>query len=174
VSFPISFDDIPYFRNEFRGDLIITHGVIYYFPHTNVALEMKKKGRSQNEFIEDDLVTLPFTALLSLIKEIRTTINQPKIREIGLWKDGDTSWDLQTRLDAYIVEEKKQPPKLVQYEFTLPRPMRFAQSDIKNLSVHRWLKFETQFDSHDFAIGFHRRKILKEALWESGFITNPI
>jgi hypothetical protein len=40
---PVSFDDVPYFRNQFRGDLIVTDGVIYYFPHTNVAEEKNRK-----------------------------------------------------------------------------------------------------------------------------------
>lgn len=37
MKLPISFDDIPYFNNEYRGDLIVTKGVLYYFPHTRVA-----------------------------------------------------------------------------------------------------------------------------------------
>ena len=43
MQLPISFDEVPYFKNQFRGDLIVTAGVIYYFPHTNVAKEKLEK-----------------------------------------------------------------------------------------------------------------------------------
>ncbi len=164
---PMSFDDVPYFRHEFRGDLIITHGVIYYFPQVNVALEEKnKRNRSSVDF---GLIALPFVLLGALIKELRTTTNQPKLSEAGLWKEGEASQSLQARFDAHIAEVKKQPSLLVQYEFTLPKPMRFARADIKKLSLRGGLKFDTEYDSHDFTVGFHRKKLLREALWEGGF-----
>ena len=168
MSLPMSFDDVPYFGNEYRGDLIITHGVIYYFPHTNVALERKKRGYRATDHL--GLIALPFDLLGMLIKELRTTTNNPKLRELGLWKEGESSQSLQARLDSHIAEVKKQPSQLVQYEFTLPKPMRFPHSDIKNLSLRGGLRFDTEYDSHDFAIGFHRSKSLREALWEGGFL----
>jgi hypothetical protein len=47
--------------------------------------------------------------------------------------------------------------------------MRFARADIKNLSMRGGLRFDTEYDNHDFSIGFHRKKLLREALWEGGF-----
>jgi hypothetical protein len=167
MSLPMTFDNVSYFGNEYRGDLIITDGVIYYFPHTNVALEKKKRGNRATSHL--GLIGIPFDLLAALTKELRTTTNKPKLREIGLWRDGESSQNLQARLDAYISEIKKQPPQLVQYEYKLPKPMRFARADIKNLSMRGGLRFDTEYDNHDFSIGFHRRKLLREVLREGGF-----
>ena len=167
MSLPMTFDDVSYFRNEYRGDLVITHGIIYYFPHTNVALESKNRGYRAIDQL--GLIAIPFDLFAPLIRELRTTTNNPKLRKIGLWRDGESSQSLQTRLDAHIAELKKQPPQLVQYEYKLPRPMRFARADVKNISMRGGLRFDTEYDNHDFSIGFHRKKLLREALWEGGF-----
>jgi len=34
---PVSFDEAAYYSGEYRGDLIITRGIMYYFPHTRVS-----------------------------------------------------------------------------------------------------------------------------------------
>ena len=39
-----SFDDVSYFKNQFRGDLIITEGRLDYFQHTNVAAAKTVEG----------------------------------------------------------------------------------------------------------------------------------
>ena len=36
IKLPISFEEVSYFNNEYRGDLIVTKDVLYYFPHTRV------------------------------------------------------------------------------------------------------------------------------------------
>ena len=36
MKLPVSFDEVSYFKNQYRGDLIITRGILYYFPHTRV------------------------------------------------------------------------------------------------------------------------------------------
>ena len=41
---PVSFDDVWYFRKEYRGDLVVTDGVLYYFPHTNATLEKARRN----------------------------------------------------------------------------------------------------------------------------------
>src|SRR3989442_1530429 len=109
MSLPMTFDDVSYFGNEYRGDLVITHGIIYYFPHTNVALERKNRGYRATDHL--GLMATPFDLLAALIRELRTTTNKPKLRKIGLWRDGESSQSLQTRLDAHIAEVKKQPPE---------------------------------------------------------------
>lgn len=164
---PISFDDTPYFKNEYRGDLVITRGVIYYFPHTNVSREKNERRKTTRQF---SLGSLLLDKLVVLIKQWAATMNNPKLRESGLWKEGETSESLQARLDAYIAEVKKQPIQHTQYEYSLPKPMRFARADVKNLSVRGSLKFDTEYDNHDFSIGFRRSKALREALWEAGFL----
>jgi hypothetical protein len=172
MSLPVTFDNVPYFGNEYRGDLVITHGVIYYFPHTNVSLEKKKNAGYDaipgfaSHF---GLLSLPFLLLGALIKELRSTINEPKLRKLGLWKDGESSQALQSRLDAHIAQVKQQPPQLTQFEYSLPKPMRFAHAEIKNLSTRGGLRFDTEYDSHDFSIGFSRKKLLRESISEAGF-----
>src|SRR3954451_18273561 len=97
---PISLDDVAYFKNEFRGDLIITPGVLYYFPHTNIALERKENRHSMTRHL--GLPGLAVEALIAGVKELRKTTNQPRIKEIGLWSMGEDYKGLQARLDAFI------------------------------------------------------------------------
>lgn len=175
----------PYFRNQFRGDLIIIPGVIYYFPHTNVAGEkLTKKDRPTDHlsFIThifgsvglavNALAPLLFDMSVSLQRFLSKSINQPKLRESGLWKGAEiSSQSLQSRLDAHIAELKQRPPQLLRYEYALPKPMRFAAEEIRNISVkYGKLSFNTEYDRHDFRIGFRRQRLLGDALWEAGLI----
>ncbi len=164
ITLPISFDDVPYYRNSFRGDLIITHGVIYYFPHANTLTQEGKREYPLTSHI--GLIALPIDLIWL---ELRSTTNQSRLRQEGLWRDSDSSQMLQARLDAYIAERKRQPSQLVEYEYKLPKPMRFMQAAIKNLSTKGGLVFDTKYEHHDFKIGFHRKRILREALWIGGF-----
>lgn len=179
---PVSFDDVAYFRKEYRGDLIITHGVIYYFPHTNVALEKARENAPRpvdgvapfmgpaGEAISVGLAF--YRAAAGLWGKLRRpTINQPRLRSAGLWAVGASSPELQSLLDSYVAAARKEPPRLVAYEYTLPKPMRFPGREIRNLCVRLGgLKFETEFDSHDFTVGLRRRGLLREALREGAFI----
>ncbi|HEV2705329.1 MAG TPA: hypothetical protein VGV59_05360 [Pyrinomonadaceae bacterium] len=167
MSLPISFDDTPYFKNEYRGDLVITRGVIYYFPHTNVARERGERAKLLGPPGLDDVL---LDYLVTKVKVLTATTNKPRLRALGLWREGDTSESLQPRLDAYIAEARKEPPRMMQYEYSLPKPMRFARADIKNVSVRGGLRFDTEYDTHEFYIGFTRSKALREALWEGGFL----
>jgi hypothetical protein len=106
----MTFDDVSYFGSEYRGDLVVTHGIIYYFPHINVALERKNRGYKATDHL--GLLAIPFELLAALIKELQTTTNKPKLRKAGLWNEGESSQDLQARLDAHFAEVKKQPPQL--------------------------------------------------------------
>ncbi|HEY0547838.1 MAG TPA: hypothetical protein VGC91_20835 [Pyrinomonadaceae bacterium] len=169
LKLPISFEEVPYFKNAFRGDLIITHGVIYYFPHTNTLLR-EKKGWEAWTFHLFGFAGLGVDVLLRAAWAMtRTTVNRSRLRKEDLWREGDTSPMLQARLDAHIAESKRQGPQLVQYEYSLPKPMRFAVGEIKDLSTKRGLRFKTEYDEHDFRIALHRRKLLREALWMAGF-----
>jgi hypothetical protein len=162
----MTFDDVSYFGDEYRGDLVITHGVIYYFPHTNVALQKEETGYG---------APVAFRLLIALIylvspvtRDLVSTTNQPELREMGLWRDGESSQSLQARLDAYIAGAV-QAPQHSQFEYGLPRPMRFARADIKNISMRGGLRFDTECDNHAFSIGLRRKRRLREALWEGGF-----
>ena len=123
-----------YFDNAYRGDLIITRGVLYYRPWVNVALE-EKQSQSTDQL--DRL--FPFNVVVGLAREVIDAYAkahaEPKVNQLGLWQDGQTDEALQARLDAYIAYERNQPAQLTDYEYGLPYPLRFAAGEIKNVSL---------------------------------------
>ncbi|HBB94150.1 MAG TPA: hypothetical protein DC054_02055 [Blastocatellia bacterium] len=163
----MSFDNVSYFGDQYRGDLIITHGVIYYFPHTNMALQKKETGYGRPTGL--GLIGVLLDLISPFLRELVATTNQPDLRDVGLWRNGDSSQSLQARLDVHIAEVKKQPTDVLQYEYRVPKPMRFALAEIKNLSTRGGLRFDAAYDTHDFSIGFRRKRLLRDALSEGGF-----
>lgn len=178
---PLSFDDTWYFRREYRGDLVVTEGVLYYFPHTNATLE--KARRNAPDPVDG---VLPFSgpageafdvgfglykAARDVWRKVRTpSVNQPRLKKEGLWVVGASSRDLQALLDARVEQMRREPPRLVAYELTLPKPLRFAAAAVKGARVRLGvLKFETEFDSHDFTVGLRRAGLLRRALRDGGF-----
>lgn len=167
MTLPMSFDNVSYFGDEYRGDLIITQGIIYYFPHTNMALQKKEMG--YGSFAGLGLLGVLLDLISPFLRELVATTNKPDLRDVGLWRNGESSQSLQARLDAHLAEVKKQPLEILQYEYRMPKPMRFAVDEIKNLSVRGGLTFDSAYDTHDFSIGFRRKRLLRDALWEGGF-----
>lgn len=172
---PVSFDDAAYFGKDYLGDLIITHGVIYYFPHTNVTLAKSRKHIPGPEDVVAELIGSSdlYDMAVGLWRKLRRpTINRPRLRSIGLWNNGASSREMQSVLDPYVASMKKEPSRLVAYEYTLPKPMRFPVQEIRNLRLSlSGFKFDTEFDSHDFTVGLRRRGLLREALREGAFIS---
>ena len=182
---PVSFDNVSYFRNEFRGDLIVTQGVIYFFPHTNLSVDKPERNYHPPATFTlflgpvDDILHVAIAVIDRLLDlrdwYSRATINQTRLKEKGLWPAEAASREssaTQSQFDQFIKQAQQQPAPLVSYQYSLPRPMRFAVTQIRDLSLRAGkLKFQSEFDSHDFAIGLRRRRRLQEALRESGFIT---
>jgi hypothetical protein len=169
MTLPKLITQVSYFDNAYRGDLVISHGVLYYFPWVNVALE-QKQTRS------DQLVRLfPLDLAIDLagvaIKAISHANEKSKLEELGLWRPDQTDEALKARLDAYIADQRTKPPLLVDYEYGLPQPMRFAAGEIKNLSLTSGLRFDTDFDSHDFDVSAIPETWLFDTLEEAGFIS---
>jgi len=168
VTLPLRLSGVPYFDNAYRGDLIVTQGVLYYIPWVNVALEQKQ----QHDLQMDRL--FPLSIVIELVAGVIKSWNQahtkPKVETLGLWLPGQTDDALKARLDAYIEYEKTQTAPITDYEYGVPRPMRFAAPDIKNLSLNSTLKFDTEFDSHDFGISVFDQTQLAQALKEAGFL----
>ncbi|MEJ7862375.1 MAG: hypothetical protein WKF90_12160 [Pyrinomonadaceae bacterium] len=48
MKLPISFEEVSYFKNEYRGDLIVTKGVLYY-------LHIEQVKRERLEFDENSV-----------------------------------------------------------------------------------------------------------------------
>ena len=136
MQLPISFDEVPYFKNQFRGDLIVTAGVIYYFPHTNVAKEkLEKENRvrvpKQFELVSQAAISVigPANFLLAIVNSVfrlyskltRRTVNQPRL---GSWVTVSSNESAQSQLDNCIEWAKKRSSELVAYQYSLPKPMR--------------------------------------------------
>jgi hypothetical protein len=186
MKLPISFEEVSYFKNEYRGDLIITKGVLYYFPHTRVkyARYADELGGKDAMVIFDLLGNLTplfaavpwlrvvadksFKAGKTLKPTFRPTINAPQIRKINLWRGNDTNEKLQTILDEYIENLKKENLKFE--EDSVPKPMRFSVAEVENVRLGLKFKFDAKFDNHDFRVNLIHKSLLKKALSEAGFI----
>lgn len=183
---PISFEEVSCFNNEFRGDLIVTKGVIYYFPHTRVAAARYSQeigGRDAAEIIGliGNLIpiirTVPWLHAAAdksvkagkfLKRAFRPTTNSPRIRKIHLWKGSKTNESLQQLLDEYIERIKQEYLKFE--EDSVPKPMRFNIEEMQNTRFGLKYKFDTKFDNHDFRVNIIHRSLFKKALQKGGFL----
>ena len=186
MKLPVSFEEVSYFKNEYRGDLIVTKGVLYYFPHTRV-----KYARYADELGGKDVMpvfdllgnlapifaTVPWIQAVAdksikagktLKRTFRPTINSPQIRKIHLWRGSDTNENLQTVLDEYIESLKKENLKF--QEDSVPKPMRFAVDEIENVRFGLKFKFDAKFDNHDFRVNLLHKSLFKKTLQEGGFL----
>ena len=186
MKLPISFEEVPYFNNEYRGDLIITKGVIYYFPHTRVVAarfshEIGGKDTAEMIGLLGNLVpiieTVPWIHSAAdksvkigkfLKRTFKPTTNSPKIKKLNLWRGDESNENLQMILDEYISQIKKESLKFE--EDSVPQPMRFALEDVENLSFGLKFRFDGKFDNHDFRVNIIHRSQFKKALIEAGFL----
>jgi len=182
---PISFDDVAYYRNEFRGDLIITHGVIYYFPHTRVSaarFSPEIGGKDGAEVIGalGNLIPIlsmaPYAHTIAdkaakigkfLRRACLPSVNSPHIRKLRLWSGRDSSETLQHILDSYIERVRSEP--LDFSDEAVPKPLRFSLEEVENISIGLKLRFDAKFDTHDFRVNPIRQSMLRKAIKESGF-----
>ena len=186
MKLPVSFEEVSYFNNEYRGDLIITEGVVYYFPHTRVvtARYSEEIGGKDGLVIFDLLGNLaPVLGTVPWIHAIagksikigrffkrtfRPTRNSPQIRKQQLWTGNESNESLQKRLDEYIARVKRES-----FDFAddaVPKPMRFAIGEIENVSFGLKFKFDAKFDNHDFRVNLLHRRHLREALKAAGLL----
>jgi len=186
MKLPISFEEVSYFKNEYRGDLIITKGILYYFPHTRVihARYADEIGGKAGMVIFDLLGNLaPIFGTVPWIRSaadksvkagkflrrtFRPTTNAPRIRKKHLWRGNDTNENLQRILDEYIEKVKKE--RLEFDDDSVPKPMRFAAEEIENAKFGLKFKFDAKYDNHDFRVNLIHRRLLQKALKEGGFI----
>jgi hypothetical protein len=186
MKLPISFEEVSYFKNEYRGDLIITKGILYYFPHTRVKyqrLEDELGGKDAMPVFEllGNLAPIfgfvPWLRVVAdksvkagkfLKRTFRPTTNSPHIRKINLWCGNDTNEKLQVILDKHI--EKLKEERLNFEEDSVPKPMRFAANEVENASFCLKFKFDAKFDNHDFRVNLIHRGLFKKSLQESGFL----
>jgi Glu-tRNA(Gln) amidotransferase subunit E-like FAD-binding protein len=130
MKLPISFEEVSYFNNEYRGDLIVTKGVLYYFPHTRVV-----HARYADELGGKD--AMPLFDLLGnlapvfgavpwirasadksvklgkfLKRTFRPTTNSQRLQKNHLWRGNETNENLQKVFDEYIEKVKREMPEL--------------------------------------------------------------
>jgi len=186
MNLPISFEEVSYFNNEYRGDLIVTKGVLYYFPHTRVryARHADELGGKDAMAIFDLLgnlsplfATVPWLRVAAdkslktgkfLKRTFRPTTNSPQIRKQNLWRGNDSNETLQNILDEFILETKKE--SLQFDEDSVPKPMRFSVEEVENARFGLKFKFDAKFDNHDFKANLIHRGLFKKALIEAGFL----
>lgn len=186
MKLPISFEDVSYFSNEYRGDLIVKKGVLYYFPHTRVAASRHAQeigGKETADLIGVVGSLIPFFGAVpwlhtaadksvkigKLVRRIlRPSVNSPRIKKQHLWSGRETNEALQQRLDAHIERVKQEP--LGFEDDSVPKPVRFAVNEIENLRLKLKLRFDAKFDNHDFRVNPLRRSLLRKALQEGGFL----
>lgn len=186
MNLPISFEEVSHFKNEYRGDLIITKNVMYYFPHTRVSYaRLSGEIGGENSMVLFDLLGnfVPFFAAVPwlrlaadkslkvgkfLKRAFRPTINSPQIRQQNLWQATATSESLQVILDEYmeIIKQKR-----VEFsEDSIPKPARFSADEIENRKFGLKFKFDAKYDNHDFRVNLLHRNLFKKALSEGGFL----
>lgn len=184
MKLPISFEEVAYFKNEYRGDLIVTKGVLYYFPHTRVS-----HARYADELGEKDVrPVFELLRKLALIFEtvpglrvavvkagkflkrtLRLTTNSPRIRKIHLWRGNDTNEKLQIVLDEYIEQVRKEGLKFD--DDSVPKPMRFSTDEIENARFGLKFRFDSKYDNHDFRVNLIHQSLFKKVLQEGGFLS---
>ncbi|MDQ3743714.1 MAG: hypothetical protein M3444_04965 [Acidobacteriota bacterium] len=152
----------------YRGELILTKGIIYYFPLKDLKKSKPPdEGKLFGALVGGGLGGAISSAAANLGESV-TLFQRPMIDLNSLFRSQPSEETLREALDAHIAEFKNFRPKSSD---ELPTPGHYRKDEVKNLvltSAGR-LKFETEFDEHVFKIGFIRKAKLKEALTESGF-----
>ncbi|HEV2704758.1 MAG TPA: hypothetical protein VGV59_02470 [Pyrinomonadaceae bacterium] len=171
----MSIDEVAYYKVAgqycFQGDLIFTNGCIYFFPHTDLnqripdfsnELETPIGGLLDEFFMRP--VVLPLINTLAM-----RSANRSRLRTMGLWREVDSDEVLKSKLDGFIAELRRNRTPTD----TLPIPSRFEHGEVSNLklSAAGVLSFEAQSDTHDFCVGIFKKRLLREVLWQCGFIT---
>jgi len=173
---PVFFHNIPYYKMDdrfsFSGDLIITPGIIYYFPHTDLEQErIYRGGKSEAGFLGSETLGDLFSKVLTNFGLRQTTIGSRSWKTVT-WKWGDPIEVFQSRLDALIVASKQKTTDNSDFSLTLPGPSRFVANSIRQMNIDRggMLTFEAFSDQHDFNIGVEKKRDLQAALLEGGFV----
>lgn len=187
MKLPVSFEETSYFKSEYRGDLIVTTGVLYYFPHTRVSHARYDNdalgGREKAEMIGLAGALLPLAGAAPTLyalannsvkfarflkRVFRPSMNSPRPVHLKVALKSGSQKILQQILDAYIVDSRRQ--ELEFEEDSVPKPMRFAAEEVENARFGLKFTFDAKYDNHDFRVNLMHRGKLKAALIEGGFI----
>jgi hypothetical protein len=183
MSLPVSFSEVSYYDDEYRGDLIITERVIYFFPrkrsgYDKIYLFGGVFDRVLNWLFKSVLMLVSGVGIMDIIEHLALALrfvkrsskskNIPKIAENVLWREGQTGAELQRRLDNYLLRVKAED--LDFSKDSLPKPFAFRLSEMENISFKWKFEFTAKFDTHDFGVSPFQRKEMRAALKEGGFL----
>jgi len=172
-----TFGEISYFDDEFRGDLIILPGAIYYFPvrrsgYNRIYLFDGPIDRVLNFLLKLGLVLFSGVGLIDIVDAASDTFRLARrpnktsmpqsIMKLGLWKSGEDPKVFQNKLDWYIQQRSQMKSNFSNR--SIPKPFSIKKSEIKNISLKWRLIVQTEYESHDFGISPFRRKALEAAL----------
>lgn len=172
VKIPVSFGNVTYFKKTFSGDLVITEGVIYYFARINIEGQREKRRQgiavvTRHFGLIGIAAEFAIVGAMNLTDSLSVGVNDSLLKKQQIWREGDTSQTLQLRLDDYVKELKKEAIDI--NSDGLIKPLRFTPAEVKNMKIGGTLRFDTEYDSHDFRIGMFQAKKLRESLWIAGF-----
>ncbi len=165
MSLPSKFINVYYYfiagQYSFTGDLVIIPETIYFFPRRDLVTERMKNPKTA------ELTRICNDAVIT-ISELVNSSNY--LIKNGLWEENLSDDQFRYRADAHI-EKLKQQRNSENFSKSLPIPMRFIASEIKNVRLGFWgrLSFSTQNDDHDFEFGLGKKRLHK-VLRENAFI----
>src|SRR5262249_7848039 len=158
----------------YGGDPIVTLGVLYFFPHTDLEKEREQYMRA---FSLGGLLDVGGAGGRGVIHQgkvqTRKTTNRSPLLGKGSSEMGSVSlYMVQTELDARIASFRKEKRPAAEFSSAIPGPERFTPQDVKNLSLSLtgMLKVETRYDTHDFKIGLRWKRLIRDSLWQAGFL----
>ena len=151
------FKRIGYFNNTFVGDLFIFTTAIYY-----IAVADRTESL--------DKLTPPFLGSLGILISIPIILSRFVIdydyKDLQISPEIQNTWQLEQSLDALVVGAKEGHSRFS----SSMKPLRFAKTEVRNLTFGlRTLKFETEYDNHDFIVGM-RKKQTKNSLQANGYL----
>jgi len=174
MSLPIRISKVDYMvagSYAYRGDLIITEGIIYYVPFNHL-----RRGQPPDEGVmfggmADGLLGAKGVgSAASPLDESIKLFDRPVLDWERLWRSNIPDRELQAVMDSYIAEVKKYPSASAD---VLPVPGRYTKDDVRNLVLTALgrLKFETAYEEHTFKIGMTKKGTLQQALRDARFIS---
>jgi hypothetical protein len=181
MNLPTSIRNVQYYKiagkYSYEGELIITDGVLYFFPTVDLEEQRLRKNMFLGGGCIVGIIGFITGVVILIILKLLGSIVSPLIkssysdfRKTGLWKDTDTSETLQPKLDNYIAERKQNKELL---SSSMPAPIRFSYRDIhQGLIVNGMgeLRFYAYSDWHDFNVGVVKKELLRRALKEGKFL----
>lgn len=151
----------------YEGDFIITNGVLYYFPHTDLLQQRINRATSLASGVAGGMVGGIIGGLgAGAIRGLQQSAHRED-HEKAL----DNPTILKSRLDSVIAEIKEKHSKDISAN-SLPLPMRYSSDEISEFSVSFFgvFSFKTKYEQHVFKTSMRYSKKIKESLSQNGFI----